>query len=680
MMTKRYFLLFIVFAFVSSINTRAQVDESYFNYMDLFDLQMVANPEISPDGTTIVYERHQYDVMTDRRFVNLWTISFSGDEHRPLTSGKTGYGSITWSPSGDRIAYTSSEEGSDQIFIRWMDTGVSTSITNLTESPGSLSWSPDGSMLLFSKFVQGSPSSVRPDMPAPPEGAKWEENAEVIDKVTYRRDGSGYVKDGYTHIFVIAAEGGAPRQLTSGDYNFGSPSWTPDGTILFTSDRSGNADLDPNNEQIYEMDIESGEMIQLTNKRGPHSNPKVSPNGELITYTGYEDEFLGYQLTKLYIMDRDGSNLRMISDDIEQDISFVTWAADSRSMFFRYDEKGNSKVGNIKLNGDFVQIAQDLGGASTGRPYGGGSYSVAENGRFAYSEVSATRPSELAVGHFPTRMANKKLTNLNAELFKAKKVGNVEEFWVESSVDDFRTQGWIITPPDFDPNKKYPMILEIHGGPHTNYGPRFSPELQFMASRGYVVVYTNPRGSTSYGADFAAYINHNYPSEDYNDLMDATDYVIDQGYIDKDNLFITGGSGGGVLTAWSIGMTDRFTAAVVAKPVINWYSFVLTADGISFFSKYWFTEKPWDDPEQYMERSPISLVGNVTTPTMLLTGQQDYRTPMSETEQYYSALKLQGVEATMVRIAGSGHSIYAKPSNLFRKVGYITSWFDRYKN
>ncbi|HET8864501.1 MAG TPA: S9 family peptidase [Gracilimonas sp.] len=680
MMNKRYFLLLIIFSFVTNINIHAQVDESYFDYMDLFDLQMVSSPEISPDGNTIIYERVQYDVMTDGRFVNLWTISFSGENHRPLTSGKTGYGSVIWSPSGDRIAYTSSKEGSNQIFIRWMDSGVSASITNLTGSPGNLSWSPDGSMLLFSKFVPGSSSVVRPDMPSAPEGAEWEESAQVIDKVRYRNDGGGYVEDGFRHIFVISAEGGAPRQLTSGDHNYGSPSWTPNGNIIYTADLSDDADIDPNNEQIYEMNIESGEATQITDKRGPHSSPSVSPDGRLIAYTGYEDQFLGYQLTELYIMNRDGSNLRKISEDVEQDISSITWANDSNSIFFRYDEEGNSKVGNIKLNGDFVQIAQNLGGASTGRPYGGGSYSVADNGRFAYSEVSSTRPSELAVGHFPTRMANHKITNLNEQLFKAKKVGNVEEFWVESSVDDFRTQGWIITPPDFDPDKKYPMILEIHGGPHTNYGPRFSPELQFMASRGYVVVYTNPRGSTSYGTDFAAYINHNYPSEDYNDLMDATDYVIDQGYIDEDNLFITGGSGGGVLTAWSIGMTDRFSAAVVAKPVINWYSFVLTADGIPFFSKYWFTEKPWDDPEQYLERSPISLVGNVSTPTMLLTGQQDYRTPMSETEQYYSALKLLGVDATMVRIAGSGHSIYAKPSNLFRKVGYITGWFDRYKD
>ncbi|MDR9417486.1 S9 family peptidase [Gracilimonas sp.] len=664
----------------SLFNVHAQVDESYFDYMDVFDLVMVANPEISPDGNTIIYQRHQFDVMTDRRFTNLWTISFSGENHRPLTSGKSGYGNVAWSPSGDRIAYTSSEEGSNQIFVRWMDTGVSTSITNLTESPGNLSWSPDGTKLLFSKFVLGSSSTVRADMPTPPQGAEWEQPAKVIDKVAYRSDGGGYIPDGFNHIFVISAEGGAPRQLTTGDYNYSSPSWTPDGNILFTADRSGNAELDPNNAQIYEMDIESGELTQLTDKRGPHSNPKVSPNGNLIAYTGYEDRFVGYQLTELYIMNRDGSNLRKISQQVPQDVSGINWASDSESLFFSYLEDGKAKVGNIKLNGDYTEVAQNLSSATIGRPYSGGSYSVANNGRVAYSVGTATTPAELGVVHFPTRMAARTLTNLNEQFLKANNMGEVEEFWVDSSVDDFRVQGWIITPPDFDPDKEYPMILEIHGGPWSSYGPQFSPELQLMASRGYVVVYTNPRGSTGYSEEFAAYINNNYPSEDYNDLMDATDYVIDQGYIDEDNLFITGGSGGGVLTAWSIGMTDRFTAAVVAKPVINWYSFVLTADGIPFFSKYWFTEKPWDDPQQYLEHSPISLVGNVTTPTMMLTGEQDYRTPMSETEQYYSALKLQDIDAVMVRIQGSGHGIAGKPSNLFRKVGYITGWFEKYKN
>ena len=273
----------------------------------------------------------------------------------------------------------------------------------------------------------------------------------------------------------------------------------------------------------------------------------------------------------------------------------------------------------------------------------------------------------------------KRLTEVNQDLFEHKKLGEVEEIWYESSFDQRKVQGWICKPPNFDPNKKYPLLLEIHGGPFANYGWRFSAEVQLYAAAGYVVLYTNPRGSTSYGKEFGNLIHHNYPGQDYDDLMSGVDAVINKGYIDPDNLFITGGSGGGVLTAWSIGKTNRFKAAVVAKPVINWYSFVLHADNIGFFDKYWFPDYPWKAQDHYMKRSPISLVGNVKTPTLLLTGEQDYRTPISETEQYYAALKLQKVDAAMVRIQQSGHGIANRPSNLIAKVSYILGWFDKYR-
>lgn len=659
-------------------NEPASADD-YFNYINLFDLQMVANPQISPNGETIIYERHQFDVKKDKRYVNLWSINFSGSDHQALTSGKKNHRNVAWSPDGTRIAYTSSKRGSTQLFIRWIEEGFTSSITNLDRSPHNLAWSPDGESLLFTKEIKADRPQIG-SLPSPPEGAEWSEPATVIDHVLYRQDGAGYLDLSWSHIFVISAEGGAPRQLTSGPYNHNSPSWAPDGeSILFTADSTGNEALDPNNAQIYEMDVETGELEQITDQRGPYNNPMISPDGQYIAYTGFDDEFLGYQLTELYIINRDGSNRRTISRQLDVDISDISWAGDSSSLFFRYDEEGNSKLGKISLNGEYSELADNLNSATIGRPYGGGTYSVSDNGRFAVPRGTADRPAELAAGRSQNQRTARTLTHINEKLFKSISIGETREFWVDSSVDDFRIQGWILTPPDFDPEKKYPLILEIHGGPHTNYGPRFSPELQLIASQGYVVLYTNPRGSTSYSSEFAGYINHNYPSEDYEDLMDAVDYVLDKGYIDENQLFITGGSGGGVLTAWTIGKTNRFAAAVVAKPVINWYSFSLTADMYPFFTKYWFTEMPWDDPMQYMERSPISLVGNVTTPTMLLTGSRDYRTPMSETEQYYQALKLQQVDAALVSITGASHGIANRPSNLIQKTGYITGWFDRYK-
>ncbi|MGF1670437.1 MAG: S9 family peptidase [Balneolaceae bacterium] len=607
-----------------------QAQQNHFSYMDIFDLQIAGSPEISPDGTTIVYLRHQFDVMKDRRYTNLWQISFNGEDHQPITSGLNSIGNLAWSPDSKRLAYTSSEEGSNQIFVRWMDTGAEASVTNVTKSPSSLSWSPNGIWIAFTMRVPAE-KPVIAKIPSPPDGAEWAAPAKVIDRVRYRADGTGFLDPGHTHIFLVSAEGGAARQLTSGEYDHTSYSWAPDSkSIVLSANRSDNPDLDPINSHLFELDIESGELSKLTDGRGPHNNPRVSPDGRIIAYTGFEDQFVGYQRTGLFLINRDGSNKREISSDFDYDIGSVHWADDNRSLFFQYTDKGIEKVGNIRLNADVVDVVAGLSSTTIGRPYTGGSYSIAKNGRFVFTSGTALQPADLSAGHFPTRRAITQITNLNENFFKKIKTGNVEEIWYTSSFDGWDIHGWIITPPDFDSNKKYPLILEIHGGPYASYGPQFTPELQLMASQGYVVLYTNPRGSTSYGTEFAAYINHNYPSEDHDDLMSGIDYMLEQGYIDENRLYITGGSGGGVLSSWAIGKTDRFAAAVVSKPVINWYSFALTSDAYPFFTKYWFKEMPWENPEQYLKFSPISLVGNVTTPTMLLTGEEDYRTPMSE--------------------------------------------------
>jgi dipeptidyl aminopeptidase/acylaminoacyl peptidase len=272
------------------------------------------------------------------------------------------------------------------------------------------------------------------------------------------------------------------------------------------------------------------------------------------------------------------------------------------------------------------------------------------------------------------------LTALNEDVFGARTLGAVEEMTWASSFDARKIQGWLVKPPDFEPGKKYPLVLEIHGGPFADYGNRFGADMQLYAAAGYVVLYTNPRGSTSYGEEFGNLIHHAYPGHDYEDLMSGVDAAIARGFVDPANLFVTGGSGGGVLTSWIIGKTDRFRAAVVQKPVINWMSFVLTADEAAFFTKYWFPALPWEKPEAYLARSPISLVGNVKTPTLLITGEVDYRTPISETEQYYQALKLRKVEAAMVRIPDASHGIDDRPSNLIAKVAHILAWFGKHRS
>lgn len=671
----------VLMAFISSafvLSAIAQENEP-FNYLDIFDTEFASDPQISPDGNRIVYVRNKFDIMTDKRYTNLWIIDYDGSGHRALTSGKNNNRSPRWSPGGDRLVYVSGEEGTAQIFVRWMDTGQTASITNLTESPGNITWSPDGKWIAFTKRVSVEKSSIAKIPPAPG-GAEWSSPWKVIDHPGYKRDGAGFLESGYTHIFIVSAEGGAPRQITSGDYNHNNPVWAPDGNeLIFSANRGDDPVRDPNDTHIFEIDVETGELKQLTNGRGPHNNPRVSPDGRMIAYTGYEDRFTGYQRTKLYIMNRDDSDPREVDIDLDRDVQNVRWASGGRGLYFQYDDRGNTRLAYTGLNGSVTNLAENIGGTSFGRPYPGGSYTVAENGRFAFTMTGPYHPADIAAGQHPGQSGISRLTSLNENLFKARTLGEVEEIWYPSFYDGRDIHGWIIYPPGFDPEKKYPLILEIHGGPYTNYGPRFTPELQLMASQGYVVLYTNPRGSTSYGEEFAAWINHNYPSEDYDDLMSGIDFMLVKGFINERELFITGGSGGGVLTSWSIGKTDRFAAAVVTKPVINWYSFVLTADIYPFFTKYWFPAMPWEDPEHYLEYSPISLVGNVTTPAMVMTGEEDYRTPMSESEQYYQALQLQKVESVLVRVPDAAHFIAARPANLIRKVAHITGWFDRYR-
>jgi acylaminoacyl-peptidase len=375
-------------------------------------------------------------------------------------------------------------------------------------------------------------------------------------------------------------------------------------------------------------------------------------------------------------MDVETGRSRNLTADFDRAVDEVYWAGSSNRLLIRYEDFGRTYIGRLSLDGKVEALVDDVGGTSIGRPYNSGSFSVADNGVYAYTAVTPDRPADVAVargGRSPLR-----LTALNEDLLGARTLGRVEEITWRSTADDLEIRGWLVYPPGFDAQQQYPLILEIHGGPHTAYGPHFSAEAQLFAAAGYVVLYANPRGSTSYGDAFALEIHHDYPGRDYDDLMAGIDAVIERGFVDEDALYVTGGSGGGVLTAWIVGKTDRFSAAVVAKPVVNWTSFTLTADIMHFVARHWFPAMPWEDPDAYWSRSPLSLVGNVTTPTALLTGEEDFRTPMAESEQYYQALKLRKVDTALIRIPEASHGIAARPSQLIAKVDNILAWFARY--
>jgi acylaminoacyl-peptidase len=652
---------------------------------DEFQLEVTSDPQISPSGSAVVYVRQFSDSKTDKRYSNLWIVETNGSNHRPLTSGNLNDSSPRWSPDGSKIAFISNRDGSGQIHLLWLQTGQIARISNLSNDPSQLSWSPDGKWIAYLAIAKSNKTPMI-KMPEKPEGAAWAEPAKVIDRLTYRFNRAGYLPDGYWHVFAISAEGGMPIQISKGDYHHtdflggaGAPVWSPDGkAILISANRRDDWDYEPLDTEVHEFSFPDGTVKTLTNRRGPDNSPAISPDGKSIAYVGFDDRYQGYQLTKLYIANRDGSSPKPISDSLGLDAAQPSWSKDGKGIYFTYEEKGITKLTYYTLDAKIQTIASNLGSGLTSTS-GPTPFSIAKNGSIAFATKNWDSPGDVAVisssGATP-----KMLTAVNQDLFSQRNLGTVEEVWFQSSKDQRKFEGWLIKPPQFDPSKKYPLILEIHGGPFANYGPFFDLEKQMYVAKGYLVLYTNPRGSTSYGEEFGNLIHHAYPGDDFYDLNSAVDAVIAKGFVDEKNLFVTGGSGGGVLTCWTIGHTDRFKAAAAAYPVINWTSWVLTSDLPAFGVKYWFPGLPWEQSENYQKRSLLSVVGNVKTPTMVITGEEDWRTPISESEQYYSALKLRKVESVMVRVPGEPHGIRIRPSHHIAKMLYIVGWFDKHRS
>ncbi len=652
---------------------------SNFTARDIFGLEVAPDPQISPDGRYVAYVRRSNDIMTDRAVSSIWMIDTRTGEEAPLVSGAGSHGQPRWSPDGKRLAYVSGDGGPAQIHVRWIAGGETARITALPATPSGLEWSPDGRQIAYSMFMPDEGITLG-KAEKKPEGATWAPPLEVITAVTYRFDGQGYLKPGFNKIFVVPASGGAPRQLTFGAYHDRGPlSWSSDSrTLYFSANRSPEWERDTNESEVYALDLATANVTALTNRDGPDARPLASPDGRLIAYVGSDDRKRGYENGILYVIGRDGSGARALTASLDRDIDSVAWARDGRSLYVSYVDAGETRIARVGLDGSIRTVVTGLSGSSLDRPYSGGQFSVADDGSIAFTSGSATLPADVALFRGGNRS---QLTQLNQTLRVTKRLGDVRKFTTPSSLDGRPIDTWVTLPPHYVEGRRYPMILEIHGGPHQSYGPHFSTDNQLYASAGYVVLSVNPRGSTSYGEEFANLIHLKYPGNDYDDLMSAVDAAIAQGYVDPDALFVTGGSGGGVLTSWIVGKTDRFKAAATQKPVIDWSTQLLTSDIPTTVGSYWFDALPWEKPEEYWRCSPLSLVGNVKTPTLVVVGGEDYRTPVMEAEQYYRALQLEGVPTALVKVPGAGHSSLAgRPSQSGAKANAILDWFARYKN
>ena len=671
---KYHLLFYVLFIFSSSVNA-----QNKFENLDVFELQYARDPQISPDGSKVVYIRTKMDIMKDGKSSSLWIMNSDGTNHQKLTSLVKNESNPRWSPDGKRISFISNsgDGNGSEIFIYWVDSKQYSSISQLDGSPRSLNWSPDGKSIGFLMFVpEKTLQLVSP--PKKPKNAKWAEKPRITDRLKHEADGSGYMREGFSHIFYISSDGGKPTQVTKEKYNHREFDWKSDSKgFVFSSNYNIDWQYDYRNSELYSINIDGSSLKTLTDRKGPDRGLAVSPDGKKIAYLGYNDKVQTYQITRLYIMNIDGGSKKEIKMNLDRSISSLKWSSDNKGLYFMYDNEGNTKVAYSSLGGKTTKLVDNVGGTTIGRPYGGGSYSISKNKHIVYTMTSPYNPADLVIY---ANGENTRLSNLNYNLFKGKDLGEIEDIWYESSVDGRKIQGWIAKPPGFDPNNKYPLIVENHGGPISNYGDRFSPEVLLYSSAGYVVFYPNPRGSTSYGEEFGNLLYRNYPGDDYHDVMDGVDKMIDQGYIDEDNLFVTGGSAGGIMTAWIVGKNNRFKASAVIKPVMNWISKTLVADNYFGYAYSRYEGQPWENFNHYWSFSPISLVGNIETPTMVMVGLNDLRTPPSEAKQLYHALKLRKIETVYVEIPGAFHNISNRPSQLITKIDHILYWFNKYRN
>jgi dipeptidyl aminopeptidase/acylaminoacyl peptidase len=640
-----------------------------------FDLERVSNAQISPDGARIVYTRQQVNKIEDRWDSNLWIMNADGAQNRFLAKGAN----PRWSMDGKRILYIADgEPRGPQIFVRWIDSeGPATQVTHATEKVADARWAPDGKSIAFSMFVRAR-DEWNISMPPKPEGAHWTNAPRVVETLHYRQDQVGFLEDGNTHLFLVSADGGAPRQLTSGKWSLGAGElrgavamdWTPDSkAIVFMADRSAEADLHYQISQLLVVDVASGAIRDLVSKPGSWSRPAVSPDGRNVAFTGYPESKRTHSVSDLYVIPFAGGEMRKISGDYDRDPLNLHWAADSAGVYFDADDRGSRNV----------QFAATGGGGA--KPVTTGTHlltmdSVSSDMLAVGTSTDPDHPQEVVRYNLRRPGEATRLTSINDGLLAGKHLAKTEEIDFTSS-GNTKVQGWLVKPPDFDASKKYPLILEIHGGPFAMYNVAFNYMFQNFAANDFMVLYVNPRGSTGYGSGFSGGIDHNYPGPDYDDLMAGVDAAIAKGAIDTTRMYVSGCSGGGVLSSWVIGHTDRFAAAAVRCPVIDWMSMTGNTD-IPLFTYSFFKKPFWEDPSDWLSHSSVMTVGKVTTPTLLMTGVLDRRTPMPQTEEYYAALRVRGVPVKLLQFEGEYHGTASKPSNFIRTQLYMMSWFKKF--
>jgi dipeptidyl aminopeptidase/acylaminoacyl peptidase len=716
---------------VVAASPRAQ-GKRFITEKDLFKFTWIADPQISPDAATVAFVRVTVNEKENRYETSLFAVPASGAEApRRLTSGIRDT-TPRWSPDGKRIAFLRAGEKDGktqptQIHLLDMAGGDARAITDVASGASNPVWSPDGKTIAFNSST-GVDDANRSDDPKPAPERK--SDVEVVTRAVYRANGTpGYVDaTHHAHIFTIAVTeigaGSDPsttpkqKQLTDGEFDERGMEWAPDSSkIYFVSTRVPEPYYAESGAELFAMPSGGGAMTKVAGIAGGIGNLSVSPDGKRIAFVGTlrGSPIRSYSQPDLWVTDATANgtpkNLTASYDfDIAGGIGGdqtaprggnrkpILWSKDGESLVVVSAEKGSANLKRVSIASGSVapltEGAQDVVAfsatpdastiaATLSTQTNINDIAIVDvaraNGARASDGARVSEAARASDGARAFQASVRQITHLNDDLFKDIRQSEPEEIWYKS-FDEKPIQGWILKPPDFDASRKYPLILEIHGGPHSAYGNTYTHEFMWMAAKGYVVLFTNPRGSTSYGQDFGNVIQYHYPGDDYKDLMAGVDEVLRKGYVDANRLGVTGGSGGGLLTNWTITQTQRFKAAVSQRDIADWYGFWFTAD-FTLFQPTWFRKAPWEDPQDFAARSPITHVANVTTPLMLVNGDADYRTPPADGgEMMFRALKYRKIPTVMVRFPRETHELSrsGEPWHRVERLQHIVGWMDQW--
>ena len=640
------------------------------------DLQSASDPQLSPDGRQVVYTRTRMDSLQDKLQAAIWIVGTNGSGERFLANGS----GAVWSPDGKHIAYVGDghPQGRQIFVLSLSETGPGRQITQLSQVPADLHWSPDGRYIGFTLVVP-DPETWPIDLPPAPVGAKWGRTPFFTERLHYQFDKHGLTTRGFRHLFLIAADGGTPRQITHGDWSVNESVWeaidhvdwdfTPDGKFAIVEGlKEGDPDLNVRYCYIYKVNLDTGVTTRLTRMTGSWREPAASPDGKTVAFVGFGRSGEGYPLSKLYTMSTDGGNVKLRSEGFDREPQNLTWAPDGKTLYFTAESQGSVHIYSWSRHEGIQQLTKGAEVVTDISADRGGIVAVRSGPRLP-SDVELIDPRAPGQQHW--------LTHLNEKLLGGVVLSRVHEFWFESTGGS-HIQGWVIKPPDFNPSRSYPLLLSIHGGPFGMYNVGFNASFQNFAANGYIVLYINPRGSTGYGDAFTNAIDYHYPGPDYDDLMGGVDAVLKQGNVDVHHMFITGCSGGGILSSWVIGHTNRFAAAAVRCPITDWIGAAGETD-LPYMTYSFFKRPFWQDPRDWLAESPLMYVGNVKTPTLMMIGALDRRCPSPQTEEYYSALKLRNVPAALLIFPDEYHGTSVlKPSDWMRTQLYIISWFQHY--